>query len=417
MKPLPGVFTALCLFGFFAALAWLTGTPPEDAAASQRIRALSAQLSSSTRSPSTPDAVLAKLERELLYGAEPVVEVFSGAELDRLVAVGRDFFHHDGDPAFSYAWDWARAAPAEMCAWLNRRELVPGIFGRDQGERFASFLFERWAEHDLEAALAAAIRLARPADRAQGLASVLQLLWRSDPDRARGIMLKNLDLLSKESPVSLNYDDDKTGPVDLDFLASLPPGKARGNILARVLKSAAESSHSTSQANAVSFWKHAPDDLKHDLVAAGFSLRYAHSVIEPPVVEGTTPVFLGMEDLLRETAETTGDPGTARDLIINHGQAWAARDLDAALDWSQSHLKGRDRLQLSAGLFRSAARSDFEHAVLTWQSLPAGILKARAAGALLAGTPEDRKPEALTLLDTLSTHDRTAAQEEAAHKP
>ena len=46
-------------------------------------------------------------------------------------------------------------------------------------------------------------------------------------------------------------------------------------------------------------------------------------------------------------------------------------------------------------------------------TLPPGVLRARAAGALIAGTPDDRKPEAIALLDTLSAHDRGVAEKEA----
>lgn len=46
----------------------------------------------------------------------------------------------------------------------------------------------------------------------------------------------------------------------------------------------------------------------------------------------------------------------------------------------------------------------------TWESLPPGVLKATAAGEIIHGASEDRKPQAMALLEGLSAHGRKLAR-------
>ena len=79
------------------------------------------------------------------------------------------------------------------------------------------------------------------------------------------------------------------------------------------------------------------------------------------------PPFPEEATLLRGYAETSGNATAARAYITGHGDAWAAAEPAEAIAWSLAHLKGSDRLHHTAGLFRAAAKADYDRAVTAWQ--------------------------------------------------
>jgi len=409
MKPRTIACISFALFAASAWLAWSTAAPPDEAADPvARRRMKPPPQSEETRHH---QKLLATLERELITGPRPERVVFSGQDMDFILS-------RDGTEAASYyGSEWARHDPASMCEWIERRGLIGwGPFRSDISNIFfVSSLFEKWAARDADAALTAALRLSRAPARAQGLASALQVIWRSDPEKARRVLAEHGDLLTNSPDIRLSCDGVTHGPADLKFLASLPAGKLRGKLLGLVLTDATDSHSESSHAAATAVWESLSGEQKQDLAFGEFFqrrgglIRYGTSLND----KESLPPFPDEAELLRGHAETSGNATAARDFIIGHGDAWAAAEPAEAIAWSLAHLKGSDRLEYTAGLFKAAATADYDRTLAAWQSLPPGVLKARAAGALFAGTPDDRKPDAEALLDTLSAHDRGVADKEA----
>ncbi|HEX2746698.1 MAG TPA: hypothetical protein VHM91_01770, partial [Verrucomicrobiales bacterium] len=230
----------------------------------------------------------------------------------------------------------------------------------------------------------------------------------------RGLIAQHAGLLATAPDGVLKYAGDDQGPADVEFLTTLPPGPARGKLLANLLADSAQADtvwdpYKTGAANhAAAFWNNAPEELRRELVQGGFSLSYAQSYEDHS--KGQNIPLKGAEDLLRERAEATGEFFDLLNFVEGPAEEWARRDLEAAFAWTQAHLKGETRLEYSSELFRSTAASDFDHAVEVWRSLPDGVLKARAAGALAGGAPEERKAEAQALMGGLSTAHRRIAE-------
>ena len=114
--------------------------------------------------------------------------------------------------------------------------------------------------------------------------------------------------------------------------------------------------------------------------------------------------FDGLAELIKEDAESSGDRDALESFMRSHGPAWAKTDLTQALAWSQTHLKGKNRVEQSAQLFEPAASADFDTALRIWQTLPEGELKIRAAKALSKGAPPERKPHAEAFIHSLPEH-------------
>jgi hypothetical protein len=74
--------------------------------------------------------------------------------------------------------------------------------------------------------------------------------------------------------------------------------------------------------------------------------------------------------------------GMEKALLENHGEAWARRDLTAALDWALARLKGLRRVECLEKFFQVAVSQDREAALRVWQAMPEGCLKERAAEAI-----------------------------------
>lgn len=377
-------------FAMAAALAWLTAAPAETEALPgiQRIRR--------PRQP-TPDAVssvdlpttLNQLEREILHYPAPPIKIHDAQGMEAMLdhALASSLFPGGGMGTIEYAGAWAREEPDAMFNWL-----VDGGSSSDQRLFYAYILFENWVESDLESALAAASSIQNPKLRSQALLTSIQALSKSDPDRARELMLQNLSLF-KDDTQSLSFDSYDKGKSTCDLLMSLPPSEERTHLLAKQLAGISRF-YDELLAKAMVVWAQAPIDLRRDLVSAGF---YAD--------EKVFDSFDGLSELMRERAETSGDRPDSERFIQLQGAAWAKKDLAEALDWTQAHLKGKKRFEQSARLFEPAASGDFDNALRIWQSLPDGFLKTRAAEYISKGAPPERKSQAEALIQSPSKPD------------
>ncbi|MEO5714493.1 MAG: hypothetical protein ABIT37_13485 [Luteolibacter sp.] len=377
-------------FGLTTVLALLTGTPAEVSITSENstIRSPRQRASAAAGSGDPSEAIL-EFERKILLSPAPPVEVHDAAGMEECLDLDdrRSRMGVCGGPSsITYSFEWAKESPEEMFAWLFRKD------GSSIKRKLSpsSILFGCWAKQDMLAAIAAVFKIPDPTIRAQALASALEILYPQDPNRARELMEQNLSLFPADGRSSV-FNPYDTGSTTCDLLLSLPPGDERTHLLATLLKSMAGWNIEISQ-QACAVWEQAPDNLRHDLVAAGFSNGKDEAV-----------VFTGLEELMRERAETSGDPAVAEKFIEAQGSGWAKRDLAGALDWAQTHLKGKSRVERSAGLFENAANEDLDKALGVWQSLPDDSFKVRAAEAMLKGAPDARKPEADAALKALKT--------------
>lgn len=322
---------------------------------------------------------LAGLEREFLVDAEKPATVRDAAGMEEVLKAGGDFPWTGGG---EYVRRWAEEDPAGMLDWLMHRGPLPGgaSFGRPF---FAHRLFSQWAKDDLKSALPAALALQNPDLRGQALISCLEVLARTDPERARDLLAKNIGLYAASGPTPIFYPWDGL-KSNCDLLLSLPPGLGRTRLLNKLFE--IESGKGETRP----VWAAMPEALRQDMVAAGFS--------------GDSR-FAGLGELLRERAETRGDRTAALNFLRNEGAEWAQRDLPAAFDWTQINLKGWARVERGAALFEDAAKVNFDNAVTHWRALPDGVLKDGEAKAIADGAPAERKPEAEALVKSLTAPD------------
>lgn len=385
-------------FVLAALLAWHVGSPagkmmPLDEAGvrSPRQREVAAASSGNLA------AIAAQFENEMLIYRDPPKEIHDSEWMEGVVAgerTGRNSFVLGCSTyAIECTSQWAEESPAEMFVWLIHQG------GSDFREResAASTLFEKWAEKDVETALAAVFEITNTNIRRQALASSLEVLNKSNPNRARELLQQNLDLFPPDLEGSV-FNDYNTGKATFELLLSLPPGVERTHLLANLLTCMARWGNDVA-ANAIAIWKQAPEPMRREWVTAGFSSGKENAAS-----------FDGLEGFTREQVETIGNPKSADQFMDAHGPAWAKRDLAGAMDWAQTHLKGKARIERSAGLFEAAANKDFDTALAIWQTLPDGILKARAAGAMSKGAPPNRKAEAEAVVQSLSERDRDLAR-------
>lgn len=380
------ILTPPLAFALAAILAWLTGRPVEDASASENHVVRSPrQREAAMVDAGDPSVVLAELENRILDHPDPPGEIHDAEGMDAALDLDdrTSMFPGGGMSTISYAIDWAEEAPEELFAWLVHQS--GSSFHR--GLHPCDILFRAWAEKDMEAALAAVLTIPNRDLRQQALISSLEVLCKSDPDRARGLMMQNLGIFPPDGKIPI-FSLFETGDVMCDMLISLPPSGERTHLLANVLRTMAGRNHELAlQAQAV--WQQSPEDLRRELVAAGFKAE-----------EDLSLSFAGLEELLRERAETAGDPACAERFMESQGPTWARRDLAGALDWAQAHLKGKNRVERSAELFKAAAGQDLDTALRIWQTLPDSFLKTSAAEAISRGAPDDRKTEAAAILQS-----------------
>lgn len=376
------------VFMLTAVLAWFTGMPAENTPDSGNASARSPR----PRAAAVVDAggvssVLLELESKILSHAPAsltsVIHHAKGMEDALFSDEGSRSFPGGGMSAVTYAMDWAKESPETMFAWL--------VSQNDKRSFYAYILFGNWAERDMTAALAAVFKIPNLKLRRQALMTSLEILCQSDPARARDLLAQNLGLFPPDGGW-LSFNGYQKGKATCDMLLSLPPGEERTHLVAGLL-------NHLDPADAQAVWQQASEAQRREWVDAGFA----------PFIN-SAPSFEGLDVLMRERAESSGDPAAVAKFIDSHGEAWAKRDLAAALDWAQAHLKGKRRVECREKFFQVGIVQDFDATLRVWQNLPEGFLKVSAAEAIQRAAPDNRKAEAQAALQSPSGNDRLKAR-------
>jgi hypothetical protein len=384
-------------FALAAWLAWSTRAPVESTVVSENIRFRSSRQRDAVAVDSGDLTVaLSRFENQVSRDPIKPKQIHDAEGMDRWIVsdAGSANFCGGGMASIEYSFGWADEAPEEMLAWLIQQN----GYSYQRALSPASILFGSWAKKDMAAALAAVPKIPNPDLRRQALASTLEVLCTSDPARARELLLQNLSLFLADGGRS-SFKPFNTSQTTCDMLLTLPPGEARTHLLAGLLTSMADWSLDGVSQYAISHWKKASGAERREWVAAGFSSG-----------KDNATSFDGLETLMRQRAEITGDPAVAQSFVTIQGEAWAKRDLPGAFNWTQAHLKGKCRVEEGVKLFGYAASQDFDTAIGTWKNLPDGILKARAAGEIAKNSPPARKAEAEAIIESLSKHDKNLAR-------
>lgn len=381
MKRTALVLIPLLAFGVAASLGWLSArTDNQSAGAFSNNERITAKGRNSKTSIPVGSAALQQIEHEFLSTPAPPEEIYNAEGMDEAL----DFdsrtngFPGGGTSSLRYAYDWAFADPEGMFAWLSSEEGPP----LSRKSFFSYILFSNWAEKDLKAALSAATSLPDSEVRGQAVISTLEVLNQKSPERARELLLDNLSLFSTGTTPTVHHHD--FGISTCTLLTSLPPSGERTHLLANLLHDISGQGPDLLE-YASEVWQGFTPAFRRELIRAGFY---------PAVYSAST--FDGLHDLVLERAESSEDEGLPWRAV----ETWATRDLPAALDWTQNNYKGKQRVDLSAELFRHAAASNLDDAVARWRDLPDSILKDRAQAALLRGTPRALRAETQAALES-----------------
>jgi hypothetical protein len=237
-------------------------------------------------------------------------------------------------------------------------------------------------------------------DRASALKEIVSTLMLIDKSKALAVATEHITLMS-EGDYGFSFNaSGKDYRERWDLLTALPVGASRDKMLAGFFKEVAQY-HGKDIAG---LWQEMPVELRAAVVAGGFT---GSSLGDDESANGSPASLPGLNDLMRERAAETGD---ARAWLRSTGaREWAQQDVAGALAWTGQHLKGRQRVEAAVELLGAAAETQFEAAVQQWQSLPEGILRARAAGQIAGNAPPDRAAEVEALLAGLSPSDRNLA--------
>jgi hypothetical protein len=161
-------------------------------------------------------------------------------------------------------------------------------------------------------------------------------------------------------------------------------------------------------------WSAASEELRYELVAGGFAPSDGSS--DPFAPSGSLPDgFDGLESLLREKAESGGNPDEIKEFLNHCGADWAKRDLPGAFTWVQTHLHGARQVDKAAGLFRHAAAADFDAARAFWETLPPSTLRVHALQELVNGAPPERRKDVETLIKSLPPRDAARINKPGDH--
>ena len=386
----------------FVAAAMLAGlAPPHDPAASPDgpipfgPRKRAAVMEHSKPTPTDIESAIAEMEHRIGRFPSPEVEIYDAEGMESRLLVGQreaTYGRVDLD-ALNYSRRWVAENPAEMFEWFIREELVPD----DLRQSFAEGLFSQWAEQDMASALAALSRMPHSGSRAQALVSTLEVLCQRDPAKARELLLQNIELL--EATKKVEFDIFAPGMARTELVSALPPGGLRSRLMAENISSLLGSGigcggdnsiYESKAAIGTGLWAQLSIDERRELVDAGLRL----SIFDQIQLDG-------LEDLLRQHAESSGDPRQPSLFIDQYGVRWAERDAEAAVSWAMAHLKGEERTEWSFILIMYAAKKDFDAAMRVWRSLPEGKSREQAAEYLAETAPPDHEAEKATLLNSL----------------
>lgn len=275
-----------------------------------------------------------------------------------------------GYPDVVYTMKWAKIAPEEMFAWLINQN-------QDALEQ-AHILFETWGKVANSTALDAALRLPDAKLRARALFTTLEILYQTQPERAKSIMFENAELFPDSMAGSLYYDAGAENTA-WELLLALPEGYEKTHLQMKLLSLYAEKLGNQ--------WNQASDAQRKDWVAAG--LRS---------LTNETEYYSGLDELQRQRAEETGNPDDAESFISDHGEAWAETDLVAAMNWTQTYVKGERKVEAVKKLFYQNVQKNYGGTLSVWQQLPESYLKKEIAEEILHGIPDERKAEAKIFL-------------------
>lgn len=334
--------------------------------------------------PASIPAILDRLERQIVQYQPPEVKSF---DVDGLLESDRIRKQYAGaciSWGMSYDFEWALHAPQEFFESLIGQKIP-----QSRKCELAHTLFSTWAEKDMSAALAAIPRMTHDESRAQALVSTLEVLCQKEPAKARALLLQEMDTLGTLKSVQLGYEH---GKERTDLILALPPGKVRTLLLAENLYNLANGISSDNSGDAklaAELWKKSSLAERQELLAAGLNLRVSEKI-----------QLDGLEDLAKKQAETTNDPGQNLSFLYQFGKSWAERDPNAALSWTLSRLKGRERTSQYLNLMEGAAAKNFDKAMKAWQSLPEGSLRYNAAEILAKVAPDDRTDKKAMLLQS-----------------
>ncbi len=355
-----------------------------------------------SKPPATPGEALTALEPELVRALDPGAGIFTGERLAELVLEEFATDLPGPNPANTYAKGWATKNPREMFEWFHRRGgFTLPMRSLNANYSFLNTLFHQWMQQDPAAAISAALSITGKWDRADALVQVINDLRKSDPASAAVLAAKHLEKFGADTVRGFNAYGDSYRET-WDFLRALPAGKTRDSVLARYFDDVVRY-HGKDCAQ---LWREMPVELRRSLIAGGFRGLYLG---DAESAAGSPATLKGLDDLRREHIEATGDPRTTNLWLNSGGREWAQRDPAAAIAWAQQHLKGEQRVNGTAQMFSAGAEKNFDATLQLWQSLPDGILRARAAGHLAAGAPAERKAEVDALLESLSPADRGLA--------
>lgn len=343
---------------------------------------------------------LAELENKLLEaldpGPDPEAGSYSGERLLELCVTDEAPELPGVDRASGYAQAWAKDQPDQLFSWLMRAYgRLDFRTGRGHADMTPA-IFNVWTAKDPAAAIKGALSL--QISRGEAVAKVIAVLRKADPARAVALAAENIEVLESMLPLPRSFTAEGEGfRGTWDFLCALPAGKSRDAVLARYFDMVVRS-HPNEYAQ---MWKEMPEELRRGLVAADVGGRYSG---------GAAPAELeGLTELRREYVEKSADPKVMAQWLRNDAREWAGQEPAAAISWALEHTKGAQRVDGAAGLFSAGAAGNFEATLKVWQSLPDGVLRARAAGSFAAGAPAERKAEVEAMLQSLSAGDRAIA--------
>ncbi len=395
------LFLASPLFAFFSAM-MLAGfvsqhdpTAHEDRRIPSGLHNRAGVFENSKSAQTDIESTLAEMERRVLQITPSDGEIHDAEGMEsRLLIAWREPAYGGGElEASNYSRLWAVENPAEMFEWFLRQELVPN----DLRNSLVAWLFFQWAKQDVGAALVAYTRISHAESRAQALISTLDVLCQKDPVKARDLLLQNIDSL--EVLESLELQEFESGKARTELILALPNGRLRSMLMAENIRTLMysgigcggdKSSYYARAAIGTDLWEQLSTDERGELVDAGLRLSEFDEI-----------QLEGLEEIIKQRAEASNDPGQASYFIDRYGVSWAERDVAAALSWTMSHLKGEERMDWSLILIDFAAEKDFDAVMRVWRTLPEGTLREQAATRLAVISPAAQEADKSLLQDSV----------------
>lgn len=387
-RPLPWIGLVALVFG----TAWLLGrwgTLPGHRDAGGLSPGLSGEHPPNGTLARPPNHGLTLLRENVARQIDAQPRPFSGTEFDKLVA---DRSGTGGESAESYAGRWARADPDGLAAWILQARWKPHYV--------TWVLFHTWAQTDDRAARTALEKW--PAhwkdERRQAIGAMIAGLGSTHPAAAGALAMDHLPLLAEGSSYigrSPFFQGFKQSDAFWKVIAALPRDASRNKVLAAYLNLGVHN-----DAEIMKRWKDASVKLRLDLVEGGF----------PNGKNVDEAIFDGLPDMILEHALKTGD----RSALYNGLREQVRRDSDRLGDsvaLSRERMTGRDRAEFPAELISLAARQNFPKALDYWRSLPDGLMKVRAAGALEMAAPPEFKSRMEAEISKLPPADIKRARE------